>query len=160
AMSLSLHEASARIFPVARLAVPTPDLPLIDPGIVLERGGEADVSEDVKHRLAGSRRRLAVARQRDPVAVPGLGLEDHRQVELDATCDNRSFRVDQMVAFVPWARQPRDQDHGRSRGCPPIQSGDIRATAGGDIYFCDGVNYLIPAGTGPANIPTRASARS
>src|SRR6266700_5686359 len=70
AMSLSLHEAFGEDLPGRQArGSHTPDLSLIDPCIVLGRGGEADVCEDVEHRLAGSRRRLAAARQRDPVAV-------------------------------------------------------------------------------------------
>lgn len=80
AMSLSLHEAFGADLPGRQARRPhTRDLSLIDPGIVLGRGGEADVCEDVEHRLAGSRRRLAVARQRDPVAV--IGLDDQVQVD-------------------------------------------------------------------------------
>jgi hypothetical protein len=62
AMLLSLHEAFDEDLTGRQARGPhTPDLSLIDPGIVLGRGGEADVCEDVEHRLAGSRRRLAVA---------------------------------------------------------------------------------------------------
>ena len=105
AMSLSLHEAFGEDLPGRQARRPhTPDLPLIDPGIFFGRGGEADVCEDVEHRLAGSRRRLAVARQRDPVAV--VGLDDQVQVELHATIGADPHIVDAVrpareAAFVP-----------------------------------------------------------
>ena len=80
-MSLSLHEAFGEDLPGRKARGPhTPDLPLIDPRIFFGGCGEADICEDVEHRLAGSRRRLAVAGQRDPVAV--VGLDDQVQVEL------------------------------------------------------------------------------
>jgi hypothetical protein len=102
---LSLHEAFGADFPGRQARGPhTPDLSLIDPGIFFGRGGEADVCEDVEHRLAGSRRRLAVTRQRDPVAV--LSLDDDVQVQLDATIGAYpqivdAVRVSREAALVP-----------------------------------------------------------
>jgi hypothetical protein len=79
----SLHEGFDAGLPGSQARGPdTPDLPLIDACVFFAGGGEADVCEDVKYRLAGSRRRLAVTRQRDPVAVPGL----------DVTCRSSSMR--------------------------------------------------------------------
>src|SRR5258708_29038394 len=83
AMSLSLHEAFDEDLPGRQARGPhTPDLSLMDPGIVLGRGGEADVCEDVEHRLGGARRPPAPARQSGPAGGPGL--DDTAHVELDA----------------------------------------------------------------------------
>src|SRR5260370_7613504 len=83
AMSLSLHEAFGEDLPGRQARGPhPPDLSLIDPGILLGRGGEANVCEDVEHRLARSRRQLAIATQRDPVAA--LRLDPQVPVALHA----------------------------------------------------------------------------
>jgi hypothetical protein len=51
-----------------------------------------------------SRRRLAVARQRDPVTV--VGLDDHVQVELDATIGAHPQIIDAVCASREAALEP------------------------------------------------------
>lgn len=70
----------------------TPDLPLIDPCVFFGGGGEPDVSKYVEYRLAVSRRRLAVARQSNPVAI--IGLDGQVQVEVHAPISADSQIVD------------------------------------------------------------------
>src|SRR5882724_10775418 len=105
AMSLSLHEAFGEDLPGRQSRGPhTPYLPLIDPRIFFGGCGEADVCEDVEHRLAGSRYRLAVARQRDPVAV--VGLDDYVQIELHATIGAHPHIVDAVRMAREAALEP------------------------------------------------------
>src|SRR5919201_7126526 len=105
AISLSLHEALGEDLPGRQARGPhTPNLPLIDPRIFFGGCGEADVCEDVEHRLAGSRRRLAIAGQCDPVAV--VGLDDQMQVEFHATIGAHPHIIDAVrtareAALVP-----------------------------------------------------------
>jgi hypothetical protein len=93
ALSPSLLKRFDLYFPGSQARGPyTPNLPIIDPGIFFGGGGETDVCKDVERWLAVSRRRLAIARQRNPTAV--VGLDGQVQVKLHATIGSHSQIVD------------------------------------------------------------------
>src|SRR5260370_39377289 len=100
-MSPSLHICRDVNLPSGLARGPyCPDLPCIDPCILLGGGGETDVAKDIEHRLAVSRRRLAIARQSNPMAV--VGLDGQVQVKVDATISTHS----QIVDAVRPSRKP------------------------------------------------------
>src|SRR5260370_9272871 len=92
-MSPSLHICRDVNLPSGHARGPyCPDLPCIDPCILLGGGGETDVAKDIEHRLAVSRRRLAIARQSNPMAA--VGLDGPVQVKVDATISTHSQIAD------------------------------------------------------------------
>jgi hypothetical protein len=97
ATSPSLHIRRDANPPGSQVSSPyAPNLPLIDPCILFGGGGEPDVCKDIDHRLAVSRCRLAIARQRNAMAI--VGLNDHVQVKVDATISAHSQIVDAVLA--------------------------------------------------------------
>ncbi len=59
-----------------------PDLPRVDPGVILGRRGETYVLTKVGDRLSSARHAHAVGRQRDPVTV--LSFNDRANIKVDA----------------------------------------------------------------------------
>src|SRR5579859_472263 len=93
ATSPSLHICLGVNLPSRHARGPyAPDLPRIDPSILLGGGGETDVRKDMERRLALSRCRLAIARQRNPMAV--VFLDGQVQVKVDATICSHSKIID------------------------------------------------------------------
>src|SRR5215475_6416641 len=71
--SLSLHVAFNVNLPGRQDRGPhTPDLPRVDPRIRLGGGGKTDVRKQIDDRLAAARCGLAIAGQRNPLAVVRL----------------------------------------------------------------------------------------
>src|SRR5215467_14208538 len=117
AISPSLHEGFDVHLPGSQARGPDgPDLPLIHPRVLFGGGGEPDASKEVEYRLAVSRRRLAVARQSDPVAI--IGLHSQVEVELHAPISADS----QIVEAV---RPARDAPFRASINCK-VKSGSLQ----------------------------------
>jgi len=70
----------------------TPNLPGIDPCIFFGGGEKANISKDIELWIVVSRRRLAIARQSNPMAV--VGLDDQVQVELHPAISAYSQVID------------------------------------------------------------------